>query len=191
MHEDKEILRRFKEGDAEAFDAIYQSYSKKLFLFAQGLTKDQEISKDLVQEVFVNLWEKRSQVDLSLNFDNYIFTIVYNSIRKYFRKKSIETKYIDQLLQNSPETLESADGTVIYLELLELANNTIEKLSPKRKIVYKLSRQEGLKIKEIASKLNISTRTAENHLAQAVKFLREELSGNSILTLLFFFLFLK
>ena len=82
-------------------------------------------------------------------------------------------------------------GTVIYLELLELANKTIEKLSPKRKIVYKLSRQEGLKIKEIASKLNISTRTAENHLAQAVKFLKEELSGNSILTLLFFFLFLK
>jgi len=191
MQEDKEILKRFKEGDAEAFDALYHRYSKKLFHFALGLIKDQEISKDLVQEVFVNLWEKRSQVDLSMNFDNYIFTITYNSIRKYFRKKSIETKYIDQLLQNSPGTLESADGTVIYLELLELANKTIEKLSPKRKIVYKLSRQEGLKIKEIASKLNISARTAENHLAQAVKFLKEELSGNSILTLLFFFLFLK
>ena len=95
MPEDKEILKRFKEGDAEAFDAIYRNYSKKLFHFAQGLIKDQEISEDLVQEVFVNLWEKRSQVDLSLNFDNYIFTIVYNSIRKYFRKKSILVPFIE------------------------------------------------------------------------------------------------
>ena len=191
MQPDKKIIKRFKEGDAEAFDAIYHNYSKKMFHFALGLVKDEDISKDLVQEVFVNLWEKRGQVDLNLNFDNYIFTIAYNSIRKYFRKKSIETKVIDHLVKNSPEIIESVDGTVIYNELLELASKTIENLPPKRKIVYKLSRQEGMKIKEIASKLNISTRTAENHLAKALKYLKEELSGISLLTLLFFYLFLK
>ena len=116
MPEDKEILKRFKEGDAEAFDAIYHNYSKKLFHFALVLVKGQDISRDLVQEVFVNLWEKRGQVDLSLNFDNYIFTIAYNSIRKYFRKKTIETKVIDHLLKNSPEIIESVEGTVIYNE---------------------------------------------------------------------------
>jgi len=188
---DNKIIKRFKEGDAEAFDAIYHNYSKKMFHFALGLVKDEDISKDLVQEVFVNLWEKRGQVDLNLNFDNYIFTIAYNSVRKYFRKKSIETKVIDHLVKNSPEIIESVDGTVIYNELLELASKTIENLPPKRKIVYKLSRQEGMKIKEIASKLNISTRTAENHLAKALKYLKEELSGISLLTLLFFYLFLK
>jgi len=191
MPEDRKILKRFKEGDAEAFDAIYHNYSKKMFHFALGLVKDKDISKDLVQEVFVNLWEKRGQVDLNLNFDNYIFTIAYNSIRKYFRKKSIETKVIDHLVKNSPEIIESVDGTVIYNELLELASKTIENLPPKRKIVYKLSRQEGMKIKEIADKLNISTRTAENHLAKALKYLKEELSGISLQTLLFFYLFLK
>lgn len=191
MPVDKQIIQRFKEGDATAFDAIYHNYSKKVLHFALGLVKDQDISRDLVQEVFVNLWEKRSRVDPSLNFDNYIFTIAYNSIRKYFRKKSIETKAIDHLLRNSPEIIESVDGTVIYNELLELANKTIENLPPKRKIVYKLSRQDGMKIKEIACKLNISTRTAENHLAKALKYLKEELSGISLLTLLFFHLFLK
>lgn len=191
MPEDKKIIKRFKEGDAQAFDTIYYNYSKKMYHFALGLVKDEDISKDLVQEVFVSLWEKRGQVDLNLNFDNYIFTIAYNSIRKYFRKKSIETKVIDQLLKNSPEIIESVDGTVIYNELLELANRSIENLPPKRKIVYKLSRQEGLKIKEIASKLSISPRTAENHLAKALKYLKEELSGISLFTLLFFYLFLK
>ncbi len=191
MPTDTNIIRRFKEGDAEAFDAIYHNYSKKLFHFALGLTKDKHISEDLVQEVFVKLWEKRDQVDPKLNFDNYIFTITYNSIRKFFRNQSTETKVIDLLLKNSPENIESIYGTVIYNEMLDRANKVIETLPPKRKTVYMLSRQEGMKTKEIADKLNISTRTAENHLAKALKYLKEELSEISLPTLLFFFLFLK
>ena len=186
---DKKIILRYKEGDAEAFDIIYRAYSKKMYCFVLGLLKDQETSRDLVQEVFVRLWEKRNQVDPSMNFDNYVFTIAYNSVRKYFRKKTIERKAINHLLKNAAEVIASIDEKVIYNELLELANKAIESLPPKRKIVYKLSKQEGVKIKEIASKMNISTRTAENHLAKALKYLKEELSGISPLTLLFFYFF--
>ncbi len=188
---DNNTIKRFKEGDAEAFDTIYRHYSGKMFHFALGLVKNKDISKDLIQEVFVNLWEKRSQVNLNLNFDNYVFTISYNSIRKFLRKKSIETRAIDHLLRNSPEIIDRVDSTMIYNELLELASKAIETLPPKRKTVYKLSKQEGMRIKEIASKLNISTRTAENHLAKALKYLKEELSVISLLSLLFFHLILK
>ncbi len=188
---EKKIIKNFKEGDAAAFDAIYHQYNKKLYHFAFGLLKDQDIAGEVVQEVFVNLWEKRSQVDISLNFENYIFTITYNSIRKYFRKKLIEVKVKDYLLNNSHEIIDNADNTVIYNELLEIANKTIERLPPKRKIVYKLSRQEGLKINEIASELNITVRTAENHLFKALKYLKEELADISLLTFLFFYLFLS
>ena len=190
MPEDKLILKQFKEGNAEAFDAIYYKYSVKLYHFALGLVKDETIAQDLVQEVFVNLWEKKDQVDPSLNFDNYIFTIAYNSIRKFFRKKSVETKFINKLLKDSPEIVESVEGAAIYSELLEIANKAIDKLPPKRKEVYKLSRQEGMKVKEIASKLNISPRTAENHLAKALSYLKEELSRIPLLTLLFYYLFI-
>ncbi len=185
------LVERFKAGDAEAFDTIYHIYSKKVFHFALGLVKDKNVSQDLVQEVFVCLWEKRTQVNQDLNFDNYIFTITHNCIRKYFRKKSIEKKALNLLLDDSPETINDIEGTMIYNELLELANKAIESLSPRRKTVYKLNKQEGLKIKEIASKLNISPRTAENHLARALKYLKEELSKISFLTLLYFNLFLK
>lgn len=190
MSEEKTIIKKFKEGDAAAFDAIYHKYSKKLYNFAYGLLKDPDSAGEMVQEVFVTLWEKRNQVDITFSFENYIFTIAYNSIRKFFRKKSMENKVKDYLLKNSPEVIESIDGSIIYNELLELANKTIEKLPPKRKTVYKLSRHEGMRIKEIASRLNISTRTAENHLAKALKFLKEELAGISLLTLLFYYLFL-
>jgi RNA polymerase sigma-70 factor (family 1) len=188
MSTGKETILRFKEGDPEAFDAIYRTHSKKLYYFSLGLVKDQEIAKDLVQEVFLNLWEKRDQVNADLNFDNYLFTIAYNAIRKYFRNKSLENKVLSHLQKQSPGVIESADGTVIYNELYDLASRTIDHLPPRCKAVYKLSKQEGLKIKEIAGKLNISPRTAENHLAKALKYLKEELLETSFLALLVYHL---
>ena len=179
MRLDQETIQRFKEGHPDAFDTIYLAYSKKVFHFTLGLVKDQDISKDLVQEVFTSLWEKREQVNVDLKFDNYIFTIAYNAIRKYFRRRSIEKKAIDYLRSESPEIPGDTDGNVIFNELLVLASKTIENLPPRRKAVYKLSKQEGMKIKEIACKMEISPRTAENHLAKALNYLKEELSGIS------------
>ena len=77
MSIDKKIIQGLKEGDVVAFDHIYRIYSKKLFHYVLGLVKDLEIARDLVQEVFICLWEKRDRVDLNLNFDNYIYTITY------------------------------------------------------------------------------------------------------------------
>jgi len=187
---DKAIIKRFTEGDAIAFDEIFAFYSKKLYHFALGLVKDRAVAEDIIQQVFVELWEKRGLVNINLSFENYIFTITYNSIRKYFRNKSIEIRVKDYLIHNSTEIIENTDSSVIYDELFELAKNTIEKLPPKRKIVYKLSRQEGMKINEIACKLNITKKTAENHLSMALKFLKKEIGNISLLTLLYYCLFL-
>jgi RNA polymerase sigma-70 factor (ECF subfamily) len=191
MSIDKDIILKFKEGDTEAFDTIYRKFSNKIYFFVLGITKEEPVSKDIVQEVFINLWEKSVYVNQELNFENYIFTITYNAIRKYFRKKSIETKAYNYLLKNSPEGIDDSDKNLIFQELIEIANKTIDNLPPQRKKVYTMSKQEGMKIKEIAGKLNISPRTAENHLAKALKYLREELSDISLLTYLFFYMFLK
>ncbi|MEN8226793.1 MAG: RNA polymerase sigma-70 factor [Bacteroidota bacterium] len=190
IKEDKKVIKEFKEGNVDAFESLYYRYNKKLYRFALGLTKDHDIATEIVQEVFVNLWEKRHQVTTSFNFENYIFTITYNSIRGYFRKKSIENKVKDYFVQNAPEALSDTDGSLIYSELLEMANRYIEKMPAQRKRVYKLNKQEGLKIKEIACSLNISTRTAETHLSKALQFLKEELNGISLQMLIFYYLFI-
>jgi len=187
----QKTIKEFKAGDATAFDTIYHMYSKKLYRFAFGLLKDHDLASEMVQEVFVNLWIKRDQVVITLNLENYIFTITYNSIRRYFRRKSIENKVKSYLLNNSPDFIKGTDESVIFDELLEIANSSIEKLPDKRKTVYKLSRQEGLKIKEIASTLNISPRTVETHLSKALKFLKEELAGISLIAALFYYLFIS
>ena len=173
---EKEILRKFRDGDQAAFDAIYYKYSKRLLHFTFGLLKDRNTSCELVQDVFVKLWEKREQVNVDLNFENYLITITYNSIRKYFRNKLLEIKVKDQMSHYSSLHTNHIENDLIYKELMEIANRSIEKLPPKRKAVYKLNRQEGLRIKEIACKLNISTRTVETHLAKAKAFLKKEIN---------------
>ena len=180
MHNEKKIIKRFIKGDDVAFDEIYFKYSKKLYYFGLGLLKDPEYSREMVQDVFVTLWEKRENVNPDLNFENYLLTIAYNSIRKFFRKRSIEHKVKNYLLKNSPELVENTDDSLIYEELYALASESIDKMPQKRKTVYKLSRQEGMSIREIAGKLSISTRTAENHLAQALKYLKKEMAKLSL-----------
>lgn len=182
VSDQKKIIKELKAGDVDAFETIYYMYGKKLYKFALGLLKDHDIASEIVQKVFVNLWEKKDQLVTTFNFENYIFTITYNSIREYFRKKAIESRVKDYLLKNAPDVISHSDDALIYNELIEMANRFIEKMPARRKTVYKLSRQEGLKIKEIANTLNISTRTAENHLSKALKFLKEELAKNSLLS---------
>ncbi|MEZ5071556.1 MAG: RNA polymerase sigma-70 factor [Bacteroidales bacterium] len=190
MQTDTERILAFKAGDVEAFDQIFHRYHDKILQFSLGLLRDHDSAQEMVQEVFVNLWEKRSQVKADLNFDNYIFTIAYNAIRKHFRKKAIASRAADHLLQASPDLIDTPESELILRELMEIAESAIEKLPPQRKLVYRMSREEGLKIKEIAAKLQISPRTAETHLSRALRFLKEEFAKTSLLGLLYFYLFL-
>lgn len=88
MQDEKSILKRLKAGNMDAFDMIYRKYSKKMYSFTFSLLKDHDQSEELVQDVFVTLWAKREQINTDLQFENYIFTICYNSARKFFRRKS-------------------------------------------------------------------------------------------------------
>ncbi len=190
MRDEKSILKRLKAGDMSAIDAIYHSYSKKLYSFTFSLLKDHNQSEDLIQDIFVTLWEKRDQINPDLSFENYLFTICYNSVRKFFRRKNIEHKVKDYLLKNSPESIPETANTVIYNELMDIVERAVEKLPPRRKLVYKLSRQEYMQIKEIAESLSISSRTAECHLTKALSFIKQELEKASLLSLLYFYLFM-
>jgi RNA polymerase sigma-70 factor (ECF subfamily) len=181
MRDEKSILKRLKTGDIAAIDAIYNLYSRKVYSFAFSLLKDHNLSEDLMQDVFVKLWEKREQINPDLKFENYLFTICYNSALQYFRRKSVELKVKDYLLKNAPESISETTNTVICNELMDIVERSVEKLPPRRKLVYKLSRQEYMQIKEIAESLSISPRTAESHLTKALSFIKQELEKASLL----------
>jgi RNA polymerase sigma-70 factor (ECF subfamily) len=187
----KNIIKHFIAGDVASFDAIYYHYNKKLYYFGLGLLKDPDKASEIVQDVFVTIWEKREQINPEMNFENYLLKIAYNSICKLLRKKSNEQRVKNNLIKNAPRSIENTHYSVIYNDLYDLAKTYIENMPPRQKMVYKLNRLEGLSNEEIAQKLGLSKRTVESHLNKALKYLKTEMAKHSILLLLFFYLFLS
>ena len=184
------LITSLKKGDITSFDKLFAKYSEKLYLFAIRYLKKQEDAEGLVQDVFIKVWEKRIELKEDLSFKSFLFTIAYNTIIDHFRKCSKEK----ECLEYFRKTLDFYDNEVEkkaeYSELEELALKSIEKLPPKRKLIYQLSRQEELTNREIAERLKISIKTVEYHISLAIKFLKEQLEKELLSSVLFFFLFI-
>lgn len=180
-----------KNGDMAAFDLVYRAYSKRLYRFVYGIIKTEIDAEEIVQEVFVKIWESHEKIDNFALFDSYLFTIAYNSTISLIRKKLSEKKYIQYIksLQIPPQQ-KSAEINSDFEILSEKVNGLIGKLPPRQKEVFMLHRENELTYRQIAEKLDISVNTVENHMSKALKFLRNNLNKESLAALLFFYLFL-
>jgi len=187
---DYKLVKSLKKGDLFAFDQLFSKYSKKLYYFAKGYLGSKEDTEGLVQEVFLLVWDKRKELKEHLSFNAFLYTVTYNAIRKYFRKKARAKKYLDKFLEDYDGKHNKTIADIEYNNLQELANKAIEKLPEKRKLIFQLSRHKGLTNMEIARKLNISKKTVENQIHSALKFLREQFAKGTLLTLLFYYLFI-
>ena len=187
---DQRLVESLKKGDLFAFDQLFEKYSKKLYYFAKGYLDSKEDAEGLVQEVFLKIWEKRKELKEHLSFNAFLYTVTFNAIRKYFRKKTRERKYLDYYLENYDETHNETVVNIEYHNLRELADKAIEKLPEKRKMIYLLNRHEGFTNEEIANRLKISKKTVENQMTHALKFLREKLGKETMLSILFYYLFI-
>ncbi len=186
-----ELVKSLRKGDLDAFEQLYNLYNKKLFYFAKGYLKTTEDAEELVQEVFIKIWENRSKLKEYLSFNAFLYTITYNSILKFFRKRGRERRHIEEAALHMNSMSNETVTEVEYNSLIELMDKKVESMPEKRRNIFKLSRQEGLSNQEIATKLHISKKTVENQIYQSLKFLRKEMVDESILTILFIALFIS
>jgi RNA polymerase sigma-70 factor (ECF subfamily) len=189
-YSDHELIRRLKKGDVEAFNQIFYNYSLKLYHFAYGYFKSKEDAEEMVQEIFSKIWDKRFDIKEEYQFRSYLFSIAFNYIKKYFRSKALVNKYIEFAAHSNAEC-EKIEEDVNYGSLKSRVDCFVEKMPEKRKAVFIKSRFEGKNLKEISEEMNISQRTVENHLNQALKFLRQHLKDEELASLLFFWLFIQ
>lgn len=181
------LIKRLKSDEIDAFNRLFDLYSSKLYHFALGYLKSKDEAEELVQELFTRIWEKRAAIDPEQSFESYLFTIAFNQIRKYFRSRAIINKYVDYSLHRQT-TEPAASPDVAYHALSELVDKLVEQMPEKRRMVFRKSRFEGKNITEIAREMEISTKTAENHLHTALLHLRKELAKEYTVGLLFFYL---
>lgn len=181
-------MKSLRKGDVFAYNELFHKYSQKVYNFSFKHLKNEEDTKDLVQEIFMKIWDKRKEINEKKSFNGLLFTITLNLIRDYFRKKVKNRKLIDKWLY---ETEPYSNSTVLSIEfrsLEKVVSTLVEQLPQKRQTVFRLSRNEGLSNDEIAEQMNIQKKTVENHLNMALNYLREELQKHSFPAILFFVL---
>ncbi len=169
-------------GDKEAFAKIFESYYKKLVFFIKEFLNDTEVAKEIAQDTFIKLWEIKESLLPNTNITGLLYTIARNKSLNYLKQLSVTKKYLkshsveqNRLSLNQSSLDNNVFNFVIYNELNEKILEAIDKLPPRSKEIFKLSRNKGLSYKEIAQKLNISVNTVENLMVTTLKKLRETL----------------
>ncbi len=186
---DDKLVDHLRDGDLEAFDLIFKQYGDKLFGFVLTYLKSRKETEDLVQNVFLKIWENRKSLKKESSLKAYLFTIAYHNICRLFREKQIHQRFEEEMLASGEPTV-NPEEQFEYRSTIRQVDRLIEKLPEKQKIIFLKSRREGKSSKEIADEMNLAPGTVDNQISAAIKFLRKNLPEGSFAVLLYFAIFL-
>jgi RNA polymerase sigma-70 factor (ECF subfamily) len=174
-----DLFDKVRSGDLKAFELLFSIYFARLNDFAKNVVRDDFISQDIVQEVFVKVWEKRAEIE-SLNLEAFLFRLVRNRCLDYIKHLKVVNNRMQQInISSKYEELYRIDfiGNEPYVlieeELKTKIEKTIQSLPDRCREVFILSRMDGLKNKEIAEKLDINIKNVERHLSRAMQTFRK------------------
>lgn len=172
-----ELIRYSAVGDATAFAALFRSYKDKLYGFLLRATGSPEMAEDIVQDIFLRLWKNREKLPEIGQFGAYIYQMARNQVINSLKRMAKETLILDELVKTREAVRMDAEDRLNVQEVNKHLHSALEKLTPRQKLVYTLSRDKGLKHDEIARFLGISPSTVNNHLIEALRLIRQQLSA--------------
>lgn len=186
---DTRLLFALKEGDHRAFELLFEKYAQKLFVFSLSYLKNEEETREIVQEIFLKVWLNRQTVKTDTSFQAYLFTIAYNAIRKSFNRKARETRYKLTIIDELDEDQDPTDYESGFQQVLFKLDQFIAEMPDKRREIFIQRKQQGKSVKQIAKDMDISMKTVENQITEAMRFLKrrfeDELPGGLLFLVLF------
>lgn len=188
---DNALLKQSVKGDELAFNELFRRYFNKLFKYTLSFTKNKLIAEELVMDVMLGIWQRRSNIVVEDSLGPYLFKAMKNTLINYWRRRALETTGLDVSEERDYADSRSADHSLLTTEINNQYHQHLEALSPQRKKVFELSRHEELTYPEIASRLNLSVRTVEHHISASLVILRKKLKTISDTTLILAALFLS
>lgn len=188
-YDDYNLLAGIANGDEVAFNKLFTRYRQKLYLYMLKITKSPEIAEEIVMDVFVKLWIGRELLPNIRQLEGFLHKVAYHKAMDFLRTASRQAKlrqvYVERM-EGTPE--KCADELMMDAEIRALLRKAIHSLPPKRKLIYTLSREEGLTHDQIAAALNLSPNTVKNSITAATKaigdFLRSSQAGKAAFTFL-------
>ncbi|MNJ95547.1 ECF RNA polymerase sigma factor RpoE [compost metagenome] len=181
---DAELVVLIKNKDHAAFTEIYNRYSVLMFYKVNQMLRDEEVSKDLIQDLFVGLWDKSALIQENNNLSGYLYIGARNRVLKFIQRNKLQNDHLTALAvyasELSMETIQDIDER----ELKLIVQREIDNLPPKMKLIFEMSRKDDLSHAEIAEKLGLSDQTVKKQVNNALKILRTKLSAYAPLGLI-------
>ncbi len=168
-------FKALKEGDETAFGMIFKSHYNGLCNYAFSFLLDRDEAEEIVQAAFINIWEKKENINIESSLKSYLYRAVRNSCLNALKHARIKKKHADETAFTADRTHESVSQAVISEELDQKIGDAMMALPEQCRLIFKMSRFEELKYAEIADQLNISVKTVENQIGKALKIMREHL----------------
>jgi len=181
---ESDLLRRLKQDDERAFDALFRHYSALVYRFAFSYLKSRPAAEEIVQECFIKIWEKRAQLRDDVPLKGYLFTTAHHAVLNELRRDQHHLRLHGQVAAAAGPA--SVANEAEYQEMEALYAAALDRLPPKQREVFVLSRQLGLSYPEIAERQGVSVKTVEAHIMQALKTMRSyfRLHGGGVLGIL-------
>ncbi|BAV05641.1 RNA polymerase sigma-70 factor, ECF subfamily [Filimonas lacunae] len=165
--DEQSLLLRLKKSDKAAFDLLFHQFADPVITYIRFRLQDEHDAEDVLQEVFIKLWDKRSSIDVHTSFKNYLYTIVQNSIIDHQRKLKRKKYHPAETPPDTQEDTCQPNDHYQYKQLNQLWQQAIKRLPVQMGRIYVMRNEEALSVKEIASELDLSEQTVKNQLHTA------------------------
>ncbi len=161
--------------DEALFERVFKAHFKALHAYAFTFVKDNAVAEDMVQNIFLRLWNKADEISITQSFTAYLYRCVYNECLNYLRHEKVKAAHETYLKHNTRPSGEPTPEEVTYQELKHQLSEALQTLPEGCRTIFQLSRFESLKYREIADKLGLSVKTVENQMGKALRILRVRL----------------
>ncbi|QNR86853.1 RNA polymerase sigma-70 factor [Pedobacter riviphilus] len=187
---DIELILLINQEDEQAFTEIYNRYWEKMASYAVRLTKSEEEAADIVQEIFVSIWNRRTTLVVKSTLGAYLIRSTRNLCLRYIERNIHNSDFLDKINEQAVDNSLNIEESISLKELQGNIDLGIAKLPKKMREVYLLSRDEQLSYREIAKKLNIAEGTVKKQVSNAIKIIADSLNGKLSATMMAIFLHL-
>jgi len=183
---ERELVILLGKGNESAFEKLYRIYHIRILRKLILILKDEEIAKEVLQDIFLTVWEKRLSIDPDKSFRSYLFRIAENRMVDVFRKAARDKRLADHLVNTSPLLSCNTEERVVFKESDAILQKAIESLPPQRKKIFVLCRMEGKTYEEVGSLLGISTGTINDHMVKAIRTIKSYYAKSADIAILLF-----
>jgi len=170
-----ELTAGLMDNTEAAFEHLFKKHFRELHAYGFSLLKDWDAAEEIVQSLFLKLWEKNEWEHIQISIKSYLYKAVYHDCLNYIRRQKIHLKYEAHAVHNTNSRVDNTDGKIKLSELEQRLDIALDKLPEKCRAIFHLSRFEYLKYQEIANQLEISIKTVETHMVKALRILRKEM----------------